>query len=122
VIVWAGAIAATPAAAAGYVVAQESPLPPLVNAGVLGALAVAFILGLIVPAKMLDRAEARATRAEERAEAMLDHYREVVAVLQSATTAITTVDTARQAQMAQDAELRVLLGQVRDQLAQGRRA
>jgi hypothetical protein len=121
VIVWAGAFVTAPLAIAGLLYAQESPLPPLVNAGVLGALAVCFIVGLIVPKAMLDRAEARADRAEERAEQMLDHYREVVTVLQSATTAITTVDQARQAQMQQDAELRVLLSQVRDQLAQGRR-
>jgi len=122
VIVWAGAIVTAPAAGvAGWVVAQESPLPPLVNAGVLGALAVCFIIGLIVPKAMLDRSEARADRAEGRAETMLDDYKAVVPVLQQAIAAITAADTARAAQAQQDAEMRVLLGQVRDALARERR-
>lgn len=101
--------------------AQESPLPPLVNAGVLGALAVCFIIGLVVPKSALDRADARADRAEGRAEAMLDDYKAVVPVLEKAITAIQTADQARQAQSNQDAEIRVLLGQVRDALTREHR-
>lgn len=105
----------------GGMLGQESPLPPLVNAGVLGAIAVCFILGLIVPKMMLDRAEQRADRAEVRAEAMLADYKQVVPVLQSAIAAIQTADQARAAQVQQDAEIRVLLAQVRDALAQRER-
>lgn len=115
------------AAAAGAVVAQESPLPPLVNAGAMGALAVCFILGLVVPSKLLDRAEARADRAEARAETMLADYKAVVPVLQQAIGAVQSADQARQAQVQQDivrdqrdAELRVLLGQVRDVMSRER--
>jgi hypothetical protein len=118
---WAGALSTAPAAAIGVVVAQESPLPPLVNAGVLGALAVCFIVGLIIPKSMLERTEARADRAEARAETMLADYKAVVPVLQQAITAIQTADQARTAQAQQDAEIRVLLGQVRDALTRERR-
>jgi hypothetical protein len=96
---------------------EPSPLLPLANAGVLGAIAVCFILGLIVPKMLLDRESARADRAEERAEAMLTDYKAVVPVLERAIAAIQTADQARQAQAQQDAEIRVLLGQVRDTLA-----
>ena len=115
----AGVVSSGAAAVAGWVVAQESPLPPLVNAGVLGALAVCFIIGLIVPKAMLDREAARAERAEARAEAMLADYKAVVPLLQDAVRAVQTADQARAAQVGQDAELRVLLSQVRDEL--GRR-
>jgi hypothetical protein len=123
-VIIAGALLMT---AAGTVVAQESPLPPLVNAGVLGALAVCFILGLVVPKAALDRADARADRAEARAEVMLDDYKAVVPVLQQAIGAVQAADQARQAQVQQDvtrdqrdAELRVLLGQVRDVMSRER--
>lgn len=95
---------------------ETSPLAPLLNAGVLGALAVAFILGLVVPAKFLDREAARADRSDARANAMLDDYKAVVPVLERAIAAIQTADAARQSQVDQAAEVRVLLGQVRDEL------
>ena len=101
--------------------AQESPLPPLVNAGVLGALAVCFIIGLIVPKGALDREAARAERAEARAEAMLEDYKATVPLLQDAVRAVQASDQARTTQVMQDAEMRVLLGQVRDALAQRER-
>jgi hypothetical protein len=103
---------------AGVLAQNESPLVPITGYGAIGIIAGLFIIGRIVPSSTTDKAEARADRAESRAETMLDDYKAVVPVLQQAIAAIQTADQARQAQAAQDAEMRVLLGQVRDALTQ----
>jgi hypothetical protein len=110
--------------ALGLVVGQEtaSPLVPIVNAGVLGSLAVCFILGLIVPKSALDREMKRADRQEATKETMQDDYKAIVPVLERAMQAITAADQARTAQANQQAEIGVLLGQVRTALERGRRS
>jgi len=109
--------------AGALVVGQESsPLAPFLNAGVLGAVALVFILGMVVPAKLMDRETARADRAEADRRAMLDDYKAVVPVLERAINAIQASDADRQAQVQREADMRVLLREVRDALTRGRPA
>ena len=100
----------------GVIAQNESPFVALTGYGALGIIALMFIIGRIVPSSMLDRAEIRADKAQERSQVMLDDYKAVVPVLQDAIRAINTADQARQAGLNQDAEMRVLLAQVRDVL------
>jgi len=94
----------------------ESPLVALTSFGALGIIAGLFILGRIVPSSTVDTADARADRAEIKADTMLADYKAIVPVLQQAISAIQTADQARTAQTHQDAEIRVVLSQVREAL------
>lgn len=106
----------------GALLAQaENPLVPITGYGALGLIAGLFIIGKIVPSSTTSKAEDRADRAEALAATMLDDYKAVVPVLEKAITAIQTADQARQAQTYQEAEIRVLLVQIRDALLERRR-
>jgi hypothetical protein len=96
----------------------ENPLVALTSFGALGIIAGLFIIGKIIPNSIADKADARADRAEAKADTMLDDYKAIVPVLQQAIAAIQTADQARTAQAQQDAEIRVLLSQVRTALEQ----
>lgn len=117
-MLWAASIVGT---AAATVLAQtENPIAEGLGYGALGLIAGLFIVGRIVPSSSVDKAEARADRAEAKAETMLDDYRTVVEALHRATAAIQTADQARTVQAERDAEMRVLLDQVRTALERQR--
>jgi hypothetical protein len=99
-------------------VGGENPLVPITSYGALGIIAFCFITGLVLPKSVVDAERARADRAEARSEAMLDDYKAVVPVLERALTVLQIAESGRQREADHQAEVRVLLGQVRDALHQ----
>lgn len=73
-------------------IAAVDPLAALANYGALGIVVVLFILGRIFDKSTVDRLVQERDRAEQRADAMLQDYKQVVPVLERAIEAIRQAD------------------------------